>query len=417
MDSTQEEEAASVRAKRPAADDPTAQPTKKQKTPLTAKEQAQLRLLSTVPGLAPSRDQRGRRNAISVDMSAHLSSLVAGELCRQVGSSSVQASEPMATEAGASQAGEPPMATEATASQAGEAMATDAGIHAIDVAAGVQQYDIERYERDGVVLLRGLLGAGEVSALRQTLGRVHAQRSSPFHGAMGSGGGWVDKFLWRSEPTVRALAWHTGLTRAVAALLRSPSLNLLYDHECVKECGDAEPTLWHHDINYLPVEPPGQFASAWVALDDASALSGRLQFVRASHAQTHEDGASVRYTPMDFPTMSAVTDEAWQHPEAPSRRGFQPLPDIEAERGAHDIVAADCAAGDALVFHGLTLHYSAGNRHPTAARRAISLRYTGSGARYTPRNKDITSGWPRPLHELLQPGAPLTCEVFPQVFP
>ena len=53
----------------------------------------------------------------------------------------------------------------------------------------------------------------------------------------------------------------------------------------------------------------------------------------------------------------------------------------------------------------------------TTSRRAISLRYTGSGARYTPRNKEITSGWPRPLHELLQPGAPLTCEVFPQVFP
>ena len=39
----------------------------------------------------------------------------------------------------------------------------------------------------------------------------------------------------------------------------------------IEEVGDTAPTLWHHDINYLPVEPPDQFASAWVALDDADA--------------------------------------------------------------------------------------------------------------------------------------------------
>ena len=113
--------------------------------------------------------------------------------------------------------------------------------------------------------------------------------------------------------------------------------------------------------------------------------------------------------------MRAVSDDGWRHPESDTRHGFEPLPDIEAARDEYPIVAADCAPGDALVFHGLTLHASPGNGHPTAPRRAISLRYTGGRARYTPRNKEIASGWPLPLHTLLRPGGELTCAVFPRV--
>ena len=53
---------------------------KKQKVELTARDQAQLRLLASVPGLHPTRDARGRRKAVSVDLSAHLSMLVSGDL-------------------------------------------------------------------------------------------------------------------------------------------------------------------------------------------------------------------------------------------------------------------------------------------------------------------------------------------------
>ena len=53
---------------------------KKQKVELTAREQAQLRILASVPGLQPTRDARGRRKAVSVDLSAHLSVLVSGDL-------------------------------------------------------------------------------------------------------------------------------------------------------------------------------------------------------------------------------------------------------------------------------------------------------------------------------------------------
>mmetsp|Transcript_19745 Transcript_19745/g.40266 ORF Transcript_19745/g.40266 Transcript_19745/m.40266 type:complete len:161 (+) Transcript_19745:62-544(+) len=57
-----------------------AQSLKKPKMELTPREQAQLRILAGVPGLQQPRDATGRRKAVSVDLSAHLSELVSGEL-------------------------------------------------------------------------------------------------------------------------------------------------------------------------------------------------------------------------------------------------------------------------------------------------------------------------------------------------
>ncbi len=112
--------------------------------------------------------------------------------------------------------------------------------------------------------------------------------------------------------------------------------------------------------------------------------------------------------------MAPVADDDWAHPEKPSRRGFEPLPDIEGARSAYDVISCDVRRGDVLVFHGLTLHYAAGNGDRARRRRALSLRYTGSAAKYTPRNKGIATGWPPPGPDaLLAPGAPITCDIWP----
>lgn len=291
-------------------------------------------------------------------------------------------------------------------------------LHEVPHRAGVSAGDAACYAEDGVCILRGIVNADEVKALRHALDRVQASEGAgEFMGSMGTSGGWTAKFLWRTQPEVRAVALESRLAKAVAQLMRSRTTNLLYDHTCVKEPGDVAPTLWHHDINYLPVEPPDAFASAWVALDDVGAAQGRLEFIRGSHRWRNDDGTSRRFTPMDFPTMAAVPDDTWQHPENPSRRGFEPLPDIERRRAAYDIVTTDVKSGDAIIFHGLTLHYSAGNKDAGCRRRALSLRYTADGARFTPRNKGIASGWPPPGPEaLLRPGDPLTCEIWPVAY-
>lgn len=282
---------------------------------------------------------------------------------------------------------------------------------------GPDESDVKRYEEDGVVLLRNVFTEEEIKPIRKAVEAAKESKGG-FRANMGAKGGWVDKFRWRHDQAYRDLIFHPVMTRAVAKLIRSPSMNLLYDHTCAKEPGDVAPTLWHHDINYLPVEPPHHFASAWVALDDVEAKQGRLEFVRASHKWKNEDGTSMRFQPMDFPTMKAVDDDEWPHPDDPTgkRKGFTELPDVEASREKYEVCSADMKAGDVVVFQGLTLHYSAGNHDPVRPRRAVSLRYCGKDARYTPRNKEIVSGFPKPISSLLRPGDPLTCEIFPVVF-
>ena len=64
----------------PSSDKPSPEQSPKKQKGLSAREQAQLRILASVPGLQPTRDARGRRKAVSVDLSAHLSVLVSGAL-------------------------------------------------------------------------------------------------------------------------------------------------------------------------------------------------------------------------------------------------------------------------------------------------------------------------------------------------
>ena len=93
-----------------------ASPTKRQKVELTPREQAQLRLIASVPQLAVSRDARGRRRGVCVDMSEHLSQLVTSEL-------SAGLVDSVRTEEGAEESTPPP----GPSSRCDEKMRTDEG--------------------------------------------------------------------------------------------------------------------------------------------------------------------------------------------------------------------------------------------------------------------------------------------------
>jgi ectoine hydroxylase-related dioxygenase (phytanoyl-CoA dioxygenase family) len=61
------------------------------------------------------------------------------------------------------------------------------------------------------------------------------------------------------------------------------------------------------------------------------------------------------------------------------------MPDIEADRGACDIVAFDMEPGDCLVLHGLTVHGAPGNTHLARRRRALPVIWLGDGAVFAAR--------------------------------
>ena len=62
--------------------------------------------------------------------------------------------------------------------------------------------------------------------------------------------------------------------------------------------------------------------------------------------------------------------------------GLADVPDIEADRDAHEILGWELEPGDAVAFHMLTLHAAAGT---ATRRRAFSLRLIGDDVRFAPR--------------------------------
>jgi ectoine hydroxylase-related dioxygenase (phytanoyl-CoA dioxygenase family) len=71
------------------------------------------------------------------------------------------------------------------------------------------------------------------------------------------------------------------------------------------------------------------------------------------------------------------------------------------------------ATGDCLVFHAMIVHGAPGNDTAGARRRGLSLRYTGDDARYDPRPGTFQF----PHEPDLAAGAPMTCDLFPRVWP
>jgi ectoine hydroxylase-related dioxygenase (phytanoyl-CoA dioxygenase family) len=91
---------------------------------------------------------------------------------------------------------------------------------------------------------------------------------------------------------------------------------------------------------------------------------------------------------------------------------FEPLPDLDAEREAHEFLAWDMEPGDVIAFHALTLHGASGNRSTTRRRRAWATRWCGDDARYATRAGQVSP--PLEGHGL-EPGDRLECAMFPKV--
>ena len=261
------------------------------------------------------------------------------------------------------------------------------------------------YARDGVVCLRDILESAWIERMRRAVDRVTRSpgpmRESYYPDRPGDF--FSEKFLWTFDADFRAYVFESPAAGAVAALLESQKLNIFFDQILVKEPGTDAPSPWHQDLNFWPFEG-SQVASLWMPLDTVDLESGTLEFVRGSHLW-HDQ-------PMERALVFGKTDhQPAATAEEAGDEAAVPQPDIEADRGAYDIVTFELAPGDAVVFSALTLHSAPGNRS-ARRRRAISTRWTGDDVRY--RRRPIMAELIRDPG--LEPGDALDCELFPVVW-
>ena len=267
-----------------------------------------------------------------------------------------------------------------------------------DLESPVTDDDVAAYERDGVVCLRGAFGPKWLELLAAGVARnmaepgVHAKYYSP---AGAAGHFFGDYCNWQRIPEYRAFAFESPAAAIAGRLMGSAKVNFFHEHVLVKEPGTAERTPWHHDQPYWVVDGR-QVCSLWLPLDPVPRATS-VEFVAGSHR------SGKWYTPKRFV----------DHADHPTNEG-EAVPDIDADRGAYDLVGFDMAPGDCIVFHALTLHGAPGNACRATRRRAVATRWTGDDARFTRRDGFMSP----PFEEVtLQPGQPMDCEIFPVVLP
>ena len=250
---------------------------------------------------------------------------------------------------------------------------------------------IDAYQRDGVVLIKGLW-ADWVNVIRAGIERNMAE-PGPYASENlkpGEGGRFFDDYCnWTRIPEFGEVIRNSAAADVAAALMRSDTVQVFHDHVLVKEPGTAKPTPWHQDGPYYFVEG-SQTVSFWSPVDPVREAS--LRCVAGSHKWEK-----------DVMPMRWLADTSFY----PNPETYMAVPDPDAE--GMDIREWAMEPGDAVAFSYKTLHGARGNAAGTR-RRAFSLRLVGEDARYAERPGRTSP--PYPGHAMV-PGQRLREDWFP----
>lgn len=256
---------------------------------------------------------------------------------------------------------------------------------------------IEDYQRDGAVVIRGALDAGELALLERG---IEANLAAPgplaaVASAADDPGRFFEDFCnWQRIPEYEHIMRHSALPSISAQLMQSQRVRLYHDHLLVKEAGTRQPTPWHQDQPYYNVDGR-QNVSFWIPVDPVPRES-TLEFLAGS-----SDGTW--YMPRTF-----MTQQAKWFPEG----SLADVPDMALAANLERIIGWALAPGDLVAFHMLTLHASAGS---AARRRVFSARYLGDDMVHAPRPWRTSPEFPG-LADQLAAGSPLSHPLFPEVW-
>ncbi|MEX0287116.1 MAG: phytanoyl-CoA dioxygenase family protein [Paracoccaceae bacterium] len=258
----------------------------------------------------------------------------------------------------------------------------------------VTQTMIDDFQRDGVVLVKGLF-ADHVDTLRAGVAR-NMDEPGPYASENkrdGESGRFFDDYCnWTRIPEFEDVIRNSPAAEVAADLMGSQSVQMFHDHVLVKEPGTSMATPWHQDGPYYFVDGK-QTVSFWSPLDGVT--DATLRCVKGSHAWEKEV----------LPTRWASEEDFF-----PDEGQYIPVPDPDAE--GMSVAEWQMEPGDAVAFNYRTLHGARGNTS-TSRRRAFSLRLVGDDARYVERPGRTSP--PYPGHDMT-PGQRLREDWFPVLY-
>ena len=308
----------------------------------------------------------------------------------------------------------------------------------------ISDKDVEIYNRDGVVCLKGVLSSSEIEGLRDgvsaqmaNFGKTHtaydfeAIAKQVFGQAPVLEAGEADRFDlsevqdilmndtalrpirdvvqdedggmffydaagWRFYEGIRKAAMDSALPSVCTKLLNTSYLNFWEDTTFVKAPNTGQRTSFHQDYSYFQIRGD-KCCIVWIPLDHVTNENGAMEYVRGSHRW------GKKYAPNLLVSQSVF-------PDSP----YEKTPDIEANPDEYDIVSFDVEPGDVIIHHVLTIHGSRGNQSVDKMRRAMSFRYCGDDITYYDRPGAIVQPY---LTDKLNDGDKLFSKDYPIVFP
>ena len=226
----------------------------------------------------------------------------------------------------------------------------------------VTQADVETYHRDGVVCLRGVLNSDWVNELLPVARRLIVDKED--FGLLPT---FPGRNMTRTIAEYRRLVFESPIAQVCGQLLDSKEIRFFFDEVFAKPPQSDAKTIWHSDHMGWPVS--GEMVpSLWLPLTPITKANS-LECIAGSHEQN---------TPYWLFSSNArkmiKPDDRAPHPDCEKLRND----------GKTEFLSWDMNAGDLLVVHPRTLHYSAGNPSDDW-RVAISLRMFGDDIRWAPR--------------------------------
>ncbi|MEM9327566.1 MAG: phytanoyl-CoA dioxygenase family protein [Bacteroidota bacterium] len=149
----------------------------------------------------------------------------------------------------------------------------------------------------------------------------------------------------RLEPQLLTQQLHQ-VTESIAKALLGADMALDFDMLIDKAPHTDTPTPWHQDAAYWIEMPDKRALSCWTALDDVFKENGCMWYIPGSHQEPLR-----------------------QHQFANKEGGA-----LQCQANEEEAVAAEINAGDCVIHHGGTAHYSRGNS-TLRRRRAFITNY------------------------------------------
>ena len=279
------------------------------------------------------------------------------------------------------------------------------------------------FDRDGAVLIKGILSADWVDRTRTGL---DAAIASPDILSENLGTLRVDQFPAARSAELRNLIEESPIAEIVGRALQSP-VRFYMDQLFYKPEGLVPPTQWHQDTSYYNIVGH-DLIRAWVS-PDAVPRNLSLEVVRGSHRW------NVTYSPLagrdpetskraqamlesarpGRPMLGAEAYKDWTYWSGVRDKNLPLVPDIDAHRDSYDILGWDYEPGDVLLFHGNILHSALGDVVSATPRRAHASLWAGRDVRYLHRLGQVIPDPVALYDHKPRTGQPLSD--FPDVFP